>query len=122
MTNNNPAFLALLRTKTGATSKELQAAMNRKWAPSMFQLRPIAERLGFEVVKDEYENANAHYRFIPLTTKAAKAPAKDAGSQFVTEASIKKAAKAAMMKKAFPFMEAKAAPAKKKAAAKKTKA
>lgn len=43
-----PAYVRLLFNKHGASGPALQAAMGRVYAPTAYQLRPIAARLGYD--------------------------------------------------------------------------
>jgi hypothetical protein len=103
-TNTAPAYVALLRSKNGATSKALQEAMNRKYAPTIYQLRPIADRMGFELLTSEgsdFEDGLKRYYFAPLVAKAprkakaavAATPMAATKSAIVTAKAPKRAAK-----------------------------
>lgn len=60
-----PAYLRLLRRASGVSGEALREAMGRKWRPTMFQLRPIAERLGYDVVSAvSAKDGLLRYRFI----------------------------------------------------------
>ena len=77
----NKKFIELLTRPQGATAEELRVALNRVWAPTQYQLIPIAERLGYEYgwTKEEGKGARTHYHFKnkkpEAKAKAAKKPA-----------------------------------------------
>lgn len=85
-----PAYVKLLRSTKGATSEELRVAMNRVYGPTMYQLKPIAKRLGFKAVAAKIEGDLTRYRFEPVAKKtSAKKPGAAAKT---TKPATKKAA------------------------------
>jgi len=65
--NAKAKFVKLLTRKGGADGDELRDAMNRAWRPTMYQLRPIAEKLGFcvMIVAPRDGSDLTRYRFVP---------------------------------------------------------
>jgi hypothetical protein len=60
-------FVKLLVREGGATSVELQNAMKRRWAPTRYQLTPIAAKLGFDLwtKRADVNDDRVRYYFTP---------------------------------------------------------
>lgn len=67
-----PKHIRMLLSETGATSRELGDAMGRVWGPTMYQLRPIAKREGYNVRPIKVAGELTRYRFVAKKPRAKK--------------------------------------------------
>lgn len=72
-TSKMPKFVKMLLAEGGATSKELQAAMNRVWAPTAYQLRPIAKRNACTLRRIRVAGQPIRYQFTPRKVRTVNA-------------------------------------------------
>lgn len=76
MSDKMTNLVKALRAKNGATGPELRVILDRVWAPTVYQLRPIADKFGFELRctdGKDHDDGLMHYYFWPKAEKTAKA-------------------------------------------------
>jgi len=89
ITDSSP-FVKLLLREQGATAEELQRAMKRAWAPSIYQLRPYASRLGFRLDHERFEDGSPmRYYFVRKPANENRRPKRAAASRTTAVATVK---------------------------------